>query len=372
MKKRFASLLPLFAAGILAGQAVPPYTEEGFRVPQPGAVLSFPEAHGAHPAFKIEWWYLTGHLFTGDGRRFGYQATFFRSGRRPEPAMQDSPFGADQIYLTHMALSDESGGRFLFAERLSRGGWDAYARTGQLEVRNGNWSLTAADPSVSAMQLQASIRSEATWSLRLEPEKPLVRFGEDGTSRKGPSPEARSYYLSFTRLKTTGTLRVGESEYTVTGSSWMDHEIASNQLDPGYVGWDWIAIQLDDGWEVKAYLLRKEDGTPAPYSALIWIGPDGDLFYRGPEAFTWNTDRLWKSPHSSAAYPIAPVIRTRHPLTGKPVTFRSEPLLEDQELALPETTYWEGAGRVYDEDGRPVGQSYLELVGYAGEIAGLR
>jgi predicted secreted hydrolase len=271
-----------------------------------------------------------------------------------------------------MALSDEAGGRFLFEERLARDGWDATAATGRLEVRNGNWSLEGENPDVSGMRLQASIRSEAAWSLQLEPAKPLVRFGPDGTSRKGPSPEARSYYLSFTRLTTTGTLTIGDQTHQVTGSSWMDHEIASNQLDPSYTGWDWIAIQLKDGWEVKAYLLRESDDSPSPYSALIWIDPEGKAIYRNPDAFTWDKSSTWKSPRTQALYPIAPVIRTVHPVSGDEAVFRFLPILEDQELALPGTTYWEGAGRVTDQTGQIIGSGYLELVGYAGKIEGLR
>ncbi|MGC9452015.1 MAG: lipocalin-like domain-containing protein [Oceanipulchritudo sp.] len=365
-------IIPLVALATFPAGAVPEFTADGFRVPQPGATLPFPASHGAHPEFKIEWWYITGHLRAETGERFGYQATFFRSGLEPRTTTGGRAFGRSQLHLTHMALSDEAGGRFLYEERLARDGWDAGAAAGRLEVRNGNWRLEGANPDVTGMQLQASIRSEAAWTLQLRPAKPLVRFGPDGTSRKGPEPEARSYYLSFTRLETSGTLTIGDQTLAVTGSSWMDHEIASNQLDPDYTGWDWIAIQLKDGWEVKAYLLRQSDGTPAPYSALIWIDPEGRTTYRGPEAFSWDKSRHWNSPESGAVYPNAPVIRTLHPLSNREVVFRFEPVLENQELALPGTTYWEGAGRILDQGGETVGSGYLELVGYAGEIQGLR
>lgn len=373
--KRPHSILLGFMAMMVASAtaAVPEFTEEGYRVPQPGARLQFPADHGSHPDFKIEWWYLTGHLFAEDGRRFGYQATFFRSALKP-PAEQvdDLPFGSSQLYLTHMALTDEQGKSFHFDERLARDGWDATAHTGRLDVRNGNWRLSGATAGDPSMRLEASVGSTVRWSLDLVPEKPLIRFGEDGTSRKGPDPEARSYYLSFTRLKTSGTLTIGEDHFTVTGSSWMDHEIASNQLDPDYTGWDWIAIQLEDGWDVKAYLLRQSDGSSAPFSALIWISPEGEVYYRGPDDFDWNKPRTWTSPETGAAWPVAPVITTRHPESGATVTFRFDPILDGQELNLPGTTYWEGAGRIVDSENRQTGSAYLELVGYAGEIEGLR
>ena len=45
----------------------------------------FPQDHGPHPAFKTEWWYWIGNLSAQDGRRFGYQLTFFRSALAPPP-----------------------------------------------------------------------------------------------------------------------------------------------------------------------------------------------------------------------------------------------------------------------------------------------
>jgi predicted secreted hydrolase len=350
----------------------PAFTAEGFRVPQPDAPLEFPRDHASHPDFKIEWWYLTGHLSTDSGRRFGYQATFFRTALKQPSEQTESSFGASQLFLTHMALTDIKAGKFLFEERLARGGWDAWAKIKRLDVRNGNWSLETITDDVSEMRLQASVESDASWSLSLKPEKPLIRFGEDGTSRKGPDPEARSYYLSFTRLATSGTVTIDGQTHAVTGSSWMDHEIASNQLDPAYVGWDWIAIQLIDGWEVKAYLLREADGTPSPYSALMWIDPNGKVYYSGVSDFIWKKEKFWESPATQARYPNAPEIRTRHPLSGQEATFIFLPLLDHQELNLPGTTYWEGAGRIVDAAGEEVGSAYLELVGYAGEIEGLR
>ncbi len=324
-------LLLLFLFTLLAGPAgaVPLETEEGFLVPQPGRELEFPHDHGSHPMFKIEWWYLTGHLFDQRGRRFGYQATFFRYGLQPESSLSGDPFGSRQVHLTHMALTDPEGEAFHCEERLSRDGWDARARVGQLDVRNGNWSLEMTDNQTGALRLRGSIHSDVTFDLHLVPQKPLIRFGADGTSRKGPAPEARSYYLSYTRLMTEGTVHNGEGEFAVAGSSWMDHEIASSQLDSSYTGWDWIAIQLDDGWEVKAYLLREADGGNSPCSALIWISPDTDLHYRGPEDFEWDKSLSWTSPETGHTYPIRPVIRTRHPLSGKQVEFRFEPVMQN-------------------------------------------
>ena len=48
----------------------------GYPVVQPGGALRFPADHGAHPAYRTEWWYVTGKIKAKDGRDLGFQITF--------------------------------------------------------------------------------------------------------------------------------------------------------------------------------------------------------------------------------------------------------------------------------------------------------
>lgn len=374
-----------FATAEGSSETIPFRTAEGFRVPQPGERLEFPRAHASHPDYKIEWWYLTGHLEGTAGEQYGFQATFFRSGLTPPPAedadLPETPaFGRDTLFLGHMAVSDLGAARFYHEERFARAGWDADARTDRLDVRLHNWSLVMPDPASDAMDLAFSIEGEVEAALHLQPEKPLVRFGADGTSRKGADPAARSFYLTFPRLAVSGELRVGEATVPVTGSAWMDHEIASQQLGEDLSGWDWTAIQLDDGWEVKAYILRRDDGSADPFSQAMWIAPDGTVStYYGPDDFDWERSRWWQSPATGYRYPVEVTLTLPDPRPGNEAgattKLRLVPAFDAQELTSASAgfPYWEGAGRVLDANDKPVGRSYLELVGYAGGAArGLR
>src|SRR4051812_31313376 len=96
--------LALFA--MVIGQAQPSTTADGFALPQAGKQFTFPRDHGSHPEFKIEWWYVTGHLTANDSaaRRFGFQATFFRQAGPKAKAVSNPSFATDHIYLAHMAL----------------------------------------------------------------------------------------------------------------------------------------------------------------------------------------------------------------------------------------------------------------------------
>ncbi|MEC5127231.1 lipocalin-like domain-containing protein [Verrucomicrobiales bacterium BCK34] len=338
-------------------------------VPRVGHNLQFPRDHGSHPDFKIEWWYLTGHLFSGE-ERFGFQATFFRLGQEPADIPEGELFGGEQIYMAHMGLSAPGTGAFLHEVRLNRGGWDAGGKLEDLDVFNGNWSLKRNADGV--MQLEGSIHSEATLSLTLVPEKEHVIFGEEGISRKGPEGTAASYYITFPRLNSEGEISVNGERYAVSGEAWMDHEISSSQLDRNQIGWDWACIQFFDGREIMGYVLRTESGEPSQYSKLVWISETGDLTHQNLESYTWTHDGEWKSGETGAIYPVSPRIETIDPRDGKTRRLKLIPVMENQEIAGGPggVSYWEGACDVIDEaSGKPVGRAYLEMTGYAESIA---
>ena len=222
------------------------------------------------------------------------------------------------------------------------------------------------DPSPSQqMTLHGGIRNEASFDFTLRPAKPLVVFGKDGVSRKGASPEAASYYLTFPRLRLSGTLATGRESLTVGGEAWMDHEISSSQLDPAQVGWDWACLQLKDGEELMAYRMRRADGKTDPFSTLAWIDRAGAVAHLGPAQFGWEALETWRSPATGANYPLRIRLAVgAGPHAGR--TFVLEPLARDQELSGGPggIAYWEGACRVLDGNGTEVGSAFLELTGY--------
>lgn len=374
----------LLGAGIMepargaapAGEAsaMPQQTEDGFAVPQPGHDFQFPRDHGSHPEFKIEWWYVTGHLWTAEKRRFGFQATFFRrAGPREEPSRSPEPsalFGRDQVYLAHMALLEAESGTFVHQERLHREGWNAGAATNALSVWNGDWSLRMDEGTSEAMTLRGGIRGEAAFQLRLLPAKPLVVFGRRGVSRKAAEPTAASYYLTYSRLRVEGNLAWEGKERPVTGQAWMDHEISSSQLGEGQEGWDWAAVQLQDGREIMAYRMRREGGGVDPYSTLAWVDASGQVTHREAGQFRLTGMGTWTSPRTGAVYPLPVRLETLDSDSGETIELRLEPLALDQELsgAVGGIAYWEGACRVVDERGEVVGSAFVELTGYAGNL----
>ncbi|MEM7697701.1 MAG: carotenoid 1,2-hydratase [Verrucomicrobiota bacterium] len=348
--------------GVLFGEP-----DTSWQTPRTDYELRFPHDHGSHPEFRIEWWYLTGHLFAGE-RRFGFQATFFRLGQRPEMPT-DQPFESAHLYLAHMALSDPETGRFFHEERFNRQGWDADAEIGRLHVFNGNWSLTMQEDS-EQMSLVGSVESDVILGLNLNPTQPHVVFGEEGISRKGPEGTAASYYITFPRIEVSGQIRLDREKLDVTGQAWMDHEISSSQLDRGQVGWDWACFQFDDGREIMGYVLRQDDGTPSPYSKLVWISRDNELTHLSLDRYTWHHEGKWLSSDTNAEYPISPRIEVWDPELGKQRELKLIPILPNQEIVGKGggVSYWEGACDIVEDD-EIVGKAFLEMTGYADNIA---
>src|SRR5215217_1399093 len=107
----------------------------------------FPQDHGPHPEYAIEWWYYTGNLDTAQGRHFGYQLTFFRIGLTPTPAARTSDFATSNIYMIHFALTDVANQKFYAFERFSRGAAGlAGAQSAPFRVWLESWDATGRIP----------------------------------------------------------------------------------------------------------------------------------------------------------------------------------------------------------------------------------
>jgi predicted secreted hydrolase len=340
---------------------------EGWRQAAPGYRFAFPRDHGSHPPYRIEWWYYTGNLESADGRRFGYQLTFFRTGVVVEPAIK-SRWAVRDLYLAHFAVSDIEAKSFHSFERINRAGvgW-AGAETDRYRVWNEDWQarLDGNDHMLKATEGGFEI------DLRLTPARAEVIHGENGLSQKGGAAGNASYYYSVTRFEVTGSLVAGGERFAVKGSSWMDHEFGTSFLEPGQMGWDWFSIQLDDGRDLMLFQLRRSDGSIDPRSSGTLIDREGRATHIPFGTFTLAPAREWRSPESRAAYPVAWTID----LADYGLKLDAQAAFDDQELRATESTgvtYWEGSIRIEGTAGNQgvTGRGYLEMTGYAGQSMG--
>src|SRR5499427_10829734 len=168
MRSRLASVLCLMLTIFSATAAQQPY-----RIASPEYHYGFPRDHFNHPDFQTEWWYYTGNLNTSDGRRFGYELTFFRqSAADDRSAPSANVWDVRDVWMAHLALSDIDGHQFLHTERLNRAGAGlAGADLEQRRVWNGNWRAQWQD--LNSQHLDA-VAAGFSFKLDLKSQKPLV------------------------------------------------------------------------------------------------------------------------------------------------------------------------------------------------------
>jgi predicted secreted hydrolase len=352
-----------------------------FQPALPGYSFSFPRDHGSHSAYSTEWWYYTGHLRSKSGREFGFQATWFRTALAPS-INRRSKWATRDIYFAHFALTDVSGQKFLFTDKIGRGalglsGADVNKPSPRVHV--GDWNLQFGPNAGNTQTIRLSGTSDGSATrgqkfgvrLAFRAQKAPTIHGERGVSQKSAGVGRASHYYSFCRLNASGQVQLNGETFFVTGQSWFDHEFGSAQLERGQTGWDWFSIQLGDGRELMLYHLRLSGNRVEPLSSGTLVERDGKTRHLKLSDFRL-TPLQSTAMKSGARYPTSWKIE----VPTLELSLVATPALEDQELrpirSGVDLTYWEGlislSGRA---KGRPIaGRGYLEMTGYAKSFGG--
>ena len=344
--------------------------------------VELPRDDGPHDRL-MEWWYYTGHLRDDDGGRWGFEYVIFRAERGAFPVS----------WASHFALTDETRDAFHYAQRQEIGpgvdrspvdaggdptGFDLLVVGADPQrpetFTQPAWTMAGADGTdrlaaqlTSQEATAAGFDGPVSFALDVRATKPPALHDQDGWIDFGPA--GGSYYYSRTAMDATGTLTIGDRALTVEGNAWFDHQWG-DFISVGGGGWDWFAVNLDDGTDLTLSLVRNADGSyPLVYGTLV--EPDGATRHLPPDAFTVEATAEWTSPNSGATYPAA----WRISVPGEDLEIELEPTVADQELDTRATTgliYWEGSQVVRaTRDGMPLGgQGYVELTGYAAVLAG--
>ena len=352
------------------------------RTPAPSAPADprpvvLPRDDGPHDRLT-EWWYYTGHLAAADGRAFGFEYVVFRAERGSFPVS----------WASHLAITDESGGRFAFGQRSEIGPQvDHSPRDGSgtptgfalavvgsgasgqpasslvpwtVAGSGGNDSLAASVGPAEAVGTPLPLGFG--FQLGLPPLAPPALHGRDGWVDFGAA--GGSYYYSRTRMAATGTLVVDGERIPVTGTAWFDHQWG-DFIAVGGGGWDWFAVNLADGTDLTVSLVRSADGTyPLVYGTLV--RPDGSSVPLARDEISVFALGEWTSGRTGARYPSGWHVR----VAADALDLTVLPTVRDQELDTRATTgvvYWEGSETVTGtQAGRTVtGRGYVELTGYA-------
>ncbi|WP_281981425.1 lipocalin-like domain-containing protein [Thalassorhabdomicrobium marinisediminis] len=338
-----AFLLFLPVAAVAQGFAGLGTETEGFAVPQRPALFDFPADHGAHPGYRIEWWYVTANLEGPDGTPYGLQWTLFRSALAPEPG---TGWSAPQLWMGHAAVTTPEAHHV--AERLARGGiGQAGATAAPFAAWIDDWQI--AGPDFDTLSMTAS-GPDFAFDTTLTAQGPIVFHGDNGYSVKSAQGQA-SYYYSQPFYDIAGTLTLPEGEVAVTGEAWLDREWSSQPLSEDQTGWDWFSLSLGTG-KLMGFRLRQTDGSV--YTSATWIDPQGRT-----------------TAYPDGAFQAEPVTRTEVRGNTVPTGWRVQLAAKGVDVTVAalnpqawmDTTvaYWEGPVTV---SGSHDGRGYLEMTGY--------
>ena len=364
--------------------------------PEDPIAVAFPRDDGPHDRLT-EWWYYTGHLRARDGRRFGFELVVFRAERSSVPVG----------WASHFALTDEQGNAFYYAQRSEIGpqvdrsprGADGVPTGFDLQVSGlvpmpgtaaaagasgppaAPWRVSGAngvDRLEAALTPLEATAAGASYgiSLDLRQLKNPALHDEDGFVEFGPA--GSSYYYSRTRMEATGELTLDGVPLTVDGIAWFDHQWG-DFVSVGGGGWDWFAVNLDDGTDLTVSVVRDAELNPVlEYGTLVT--PSGEVRHLPPGSFTVDAqpdEEGWTSPATGLTWPNGWTI------AHEDLFVRLRPTVAGQELDTRATTgvvYWEGsqvveAGRIGEPElpitgGEPPldpigGEAYVEITRYS-------
>lgn len=333
-----------------------PTDDAGFARAERPRPFEFPRDHAAHPEFRSEWWYFTGHLKDSEERPFGFQLTLFRFELAAHTPPSASAWRSPRVLLGHFAITDIDGQQFHAYERLSRALPEiAGVSTMAPAIWLDDWRIEY--DAVTGWHLHATQQGQGM-DLKLDETSAVVLQGDAGLSRKSAAPGNASYYYSIPRLAARGTLTLAGSERAVSGEAWLDREWSTSALSRQQSGWDWFALQLADGGSLMFYRLRQRDGGSDAFSAGTYVDSVGEAHALAAQDVRISALGTWKSPHTGRAYPHG----WRLDIPAHKLTLSLAPRLADQEWR-GRFNYWEGAVTV-SREGQPAGLGYVEMTGY--------
>ena len=324
----------------------------------PGYRMQFPRDHGAHPEFRIEWWYVTANLQDAAGNHYGVQWTLFRQSLSPDT--KTDGWRSNQVWLAHTAITD--GNEHRHWQKMSRGGiGQAGVSAEPFRAWIDDWVLRSETAAFYPLKLTFKTTEQTQnygASLELTADTPEVLNGDQGYSRKAAGKQA-SYYYSQPHLQVKGEIEWQGKSIPVTGLAWLDREWSSQPLAPSQSGWDWFALHLDDGRALMVYQLREDLLGKSEF----WVSGSLVDAGGGKTALTKEDVVILPLDKTTVAGREVPVRwRIRVPMADIDLEIQA---LHDEQFIGGALPYWEGVIFAHDmETGEKTGTGYMELMGY--------
>lgn len=334
---------------------------DGFAQAKPGKDLSFPADHGAHPDYRIEWWYLTANLTDAAGKHYGAQWTLFRVG--VEPPLQQSlekTWQKDQLFMAHMAITTPTD-HMSFQRYASGVANQSSSRAGvtvlPFSAWLDDWTLNSTATDWLPLEVRAK-QGNVAFRLKLASGMPPILQGDAGFSQKHVDGGG-SYYYSHPFLTAKGELTLDGQTIPVSGEAWLDREWGSQFLHKDQVGWDWFSLHLENGEKLMLFQLRQHPGANSDghfiYGNLI--NRDGTNTRLDPLQIHLKV----MSETNVGGRTLPMQWHVRLPQINRQMTIVALHTEQWMDVDFP---YWEGVVNVNGNGPENSGRGYMELTGY--------
>ena len=349
--------------------------------------MSFPQDHGTHDQFDIEWWYLTANLQDEAGDPYGLQWTLFRfknprqsssqaEANNSSSSLKNSPvtlnestvsldkkWHNDQIYMAHASI--HSLDTHWFSEKFARGGVGNAGLTAlplNLFIDDWQWLNSDGDTGLfpSTLTFSATDTSkpneEVNAAFTLNQTGPLVQHGDNGFSVKSNRGHASHYYsapfISIEGELTRAIDNVTTAPIKLKGQAWFDQEWTSQLLDTETQGWDWLSLHLDDGNKIMAFRMRLKNQDD--YVTGSYITSTGEQITLQPGDLTLQPVSVKKV--DGRQLPL--IWKLMIPSKKIDLTIST---LKDKQWNNAAVPYYEGMVKIEGSHG---GVGFIELTGY--------
>ncbi|MDX2174397.1 MAG: lipocalin-like domain-containing protein [Bacteroidota bacterium] len=218
--------------------------------------ITLPADQYAHPGAPTEWWWHVGTLVADNGRKFGFEinAAMMFGGAFIQIEITDVQ---NQCNYQNVSFLGECPSNW--AESDPTKPWYVKLSGVQATVNMQAIGGNPLNMNVTASFIDATTGSQCSFYLNLNQQgAPLLVWGTgvEQVNPSAPTPlQQNNYYYSLTNLAASGHITIGGSAYTITGTTWMDHEYgAFPQGTPGQpVIWMLQDMQLSHGLHLSNF-----------------------------------------------------------------------------------------------------------------------
>jgi predicted secreted hydrolase len=310
-------------------------------------LIQFPQDHGIHPNFAIEWWYLTANLVDKDNNQYPLQWTLFRFHSDAE----QTTWAGKQQFMAHGKLASKQ--QQWFEERFAR------SAVGNVDVTSSpftafidDWAWRSQSQDLLPATLAFTLNHQVSIKLKMNSKGPYILQGKQGYSQKSGHHGLASHYYSQPFIEVTGELTFPDKTIDVAGQAWFDHEWSSQLMDSDTLGWDWFSLHLSDGNKLMLFRMRHRQ-LAAFWSAKLMM-PNGES--HDIDGSDLIASEMQFTEVENKTLPLHWLIKiAKHRIDIQISPFK------DNQWNPGSFPYYEGA---VDISGTHTGQGFIELTGY--------